>query len=55
MISCDLASDLKSYEQMVVRRKIKDQNDHRTYSNIKKRIWKNKMQARMAAADCAAL
>lgn len=46
MISCNLASDLKSYEQMVVRRKIKDQNDHRTYSNIKresgikcKRAW----------------
>ena len=36
MISCDLASDLKSHEQMVVHRKIKDQNDHRTYSNIKR-------------------
>lgn len=42
MISCDLASDLKSYEQMVVHRKIKDQNDHRTYSNIKRESVKIK-------------
>lgn len=42
MIRCDLASDLKSHEQMVVHRKIKDQNDHRTYSNIKRESVKIK-------------
>lgn len=46
MISCDLASDLKSYEQMVIHRKIKDQNDHRTYSNIWLQIRRSRKKAR---------